>query len=364
MVTPRLAIAEVGVSSARWQFVRSPLFKDALGLRCRSMAPADVGGIAVDLTPTRLFSLFVVVTVAVSSGGCSANGGVLAGDGGGGASNVNPSDPHAACNAYLSCASVVTPAVFPSLQEGYGTSGTCWASGSAATCEEACVTGLTQLIGQGGQGKPQCGCVADANCAGGGSVPCDKGSDCEPQADHCDVATGACVECLKDADCTGSLARCDTASDTCVECLSDSDCAASANGTHCLVSAGRCGPCATSTDCSSGEACFWQSSSTMIMASFACAACKGSTEGTVCGAYSTCTAQAGHPTCTLDPDQSTCLGALQCFNDNVPVDCVDDPSCCGGGMFPAAVCHQKCMIAHPYGGAPLGDCTAKCGACD
>jgi hypothetical protein len=320
----------------------------------------------VYLTRSRLFSsLFAVVTVAVAASACSSNGGAPTG-GAGGASSVTPSDPHAACNAYLGCAAVVTPAVLPSLQLGYGTTGTCWASGSATTCEDACVAGLTQLIGQGGQGDPQCGCVADANCAAGGSEVCDPSlKDCEAPADHCDVASGTCVQCLKDADCAGfGHGRCDTSSDTCVECLGDSDCAGSANGTHCLVSAGLCGPCATSADCPSGEACFWQSSSTMSMASFACVDCKGTAESPTCGGYSTCTADAaGHPTCTLDTDQQTCLGALQCFNDNVPVDCVDDPNCCGGGTFPAAVCQQKCMLANPSGGDPLGACTAKCGTC-
>jgi hypothetical protein len=320
------------------------------------------------LAQLRLLSLFTCLATAATLGcssssgassktGSEADGSTGHGDG----SMTDPADPHVACNAYLNCASVVVPAELPGLQQGYGPTGSCWTSGLATTCEQACVSGLTQLISAGGTGKSQCGCVADANCAAGPGFACETNVNCPAPADHCDVASGGCVQCLQDADCPTSIPHCITATNTCVECASDSDCGDNANGHYCLISDGLCGPCGQSSDCPSGEACFWQSTSTMSHASFSCSSCSEES----CGAGSTCTASgSGHPTCAFDSGDTTCLDALNCYNYDVPVDCLDDPSCCGGAMFPAAVCHENCIVAFPSGGPAQGDCSAKCGACN
>ena len=70
-------------------------------------------------------------------------------DGGSGTEGTTDGDlsPSATCDAYLECASVVTPAELGPLLDTYGPEGSCWQSTQevADQCEIACESGLAQL---------------------------------------------------------------------------------------------------------------------------------------------------------------------------------------------------------------------------
>ncbi len=79
----------------------------------------------------------IVGFILACTGGAKDEGGGLLGE------DISQDE---ACAAYLDCLAAVDPGSLAAVQSTYGADGTCWAdASSAATCADACVTGLEQM---------------------------------------------------------------------------------------------------------------------------------------------------------------------------------------------------------------------------
>jgi hypothetical protein len=213
-------------------------------------------------------------------------------------------------------------------------------------CKQACASGLAQLIAAGGSDKAQCGCLNDDSCA------------LVDGATHCGPA-GTCVACTLDSQCSGDKPFCGASSE-CVACKTNQDCAGATP--YCLTAGGRCvSGCSANSDCAEGKSCMLDADSPSALA------CLGCNDGIMMcldysnGVATTCSpSEAGRVTCGA-PATSSCAATDACLMRS-PVECVNDPSCCGSGKFPAAVCRRKCAFDHGDN-LSVSSCQQDCPSC-
>lgn len=105
-------------------------------------------------------------TTAGSSSGSTATDSTT---GGSGETGSAPGPGHEACERYLACIAVASPASLPSAQQGFGEDGTCWqgSDAEAQQCIDACQAGLEELH-MASPNEPACAlCQGDEDCEGG-----------------------------------------------------------------------------------------------------------------------------------------------------------------------------------------------------
>jgi hypothetical protein len=118
---------------------------------------------------------------------------------------VTPGQQPAVCQQYLSCAAIVAPGTFPTLEAGYGATADCWQQSAslASTCAQACTSGLAMLHAMN-QTTPQCAlCQANSDCTDPAKRVCAMSShECIPM-----ISCSTVMACLA-ANATGMPSPC------------------------------------------------------------------------------------------------------------------------------------------------------------
>lgn len=214
----------------------------------------------------------------------------------------------AICPRYLACAAVAAPEALPSLQQGYGPSGTCWKA-DPTMCETACRAGLDSLRRTTGANKPECGCRDDGECTNASNPVCD-------------------------------------------------------------LMSGRCAACSGTKGCMKDRtACVREYDDNNKRFNYSCVACSGQPGSeSVCidpfaGSFA-CTFSGGLPTCRPNGGGGMpCFAVAFCLG-SAPIGCAERADCCGQSMTPAAGalyrCAAKscpvCISARAAFGGPCMDC--------